>query len=39
MSNGTEDFWSATESDIEIRLIRAQLRAEYRQRFKHKQFD
>ena len=39
MSNGTEDFWSATESDIEIRLIRAQLRAEYRQRFNRKQFD
>ena len=27
------------ESDVEIRLIRDQLRAEYRQRFKRKQFD
>ena len=36
MSNGIEDFLSATESDIEIRLIRDQLRAEYRQRFKRK---
>lgn len=36
MSNGIEDFWSATEPDIEIRLIRDQLRSEYRQLFKHK---
>jgi hypothetical protein len=27
------------ESDVETRLIRAQLRAEYRQHFKRKQFD